>query len=100
MQWGEKGRARMGRPMIFGVRKYLDVSSSTGARRRPAQQRLVRLALASLGSGPNRPLLRILKSGSGTLGIWDGQHEAHFARRTGAERFASHGSTGTTVSLI
>jgi hypothetical protein len=28
-----------------------------------------------------RPLLGLCKSGSGTLGIWDGQQEAHFARR-------------------
>ena len=37
--------------------------------------------LASLGSGPDRPLLGLFTSSSGTLGIWDGQHEAHFARR-------------------
>jgi hypothetical protein len=32
-------------------------------------------------------LLVLFKSGSGTPGISDGQHEAHFARRSGAERF-------------
>ena len=29
--------------------------------------------------GPDRPLLGLVKSSSGTLGIWDGLHEAHFA---------------------
>src|SRR5262245_45742417 len=32
-------------------------------------------------TGPGRPLLGVFKSSSGTLGIWDGQHEAHLARR-------------------
>src|SRR5258708_3365193 len=56
---------------------------------RPTQERLVRLV--SLGSGPDRPLLGLFKSSSGTLGIWNGQHEAHFARR---------GPIGTNVSLL
>jgi hypothetical protein len=50
--------------------------------------------LASLGSGPDRPLLGLFKSRSGTLWIWDGQHEAHFVRRSGAERFGSQGPIG------
>ena len=45
----------------------------------------------SLGSGPGRPLLGLFKSSSGTLGIWNGQHEAHFVRR---------GPIGTNVSLL
>jgi len=58
------------------------------------QQRLVPLALASLASGPDRRLLGLFKSSSGTLGIRDGQHEAHSARPSGAERFAYHGLIG------
>jgi hypothetical protein len=50
--------------------------------------------LASLGSGPDRPLLGLFKFRSAKLGIWDGQHLAHFARRSGAERFASYGPIG------
>jgi hypothetical protein len=40
-----------------------------------------------------RPLLGLFKSSSGTLGMWDGQHEAHFARRgsIGDNCFAANG---------
>jgi hypothetical protein len=50
--------------------------------KRPALQRSHAEAfslprLAWLGSAPDRPLLGIFKSSSGTLGIWNGRHEAH-----------------------
>jgi hypothetical protein len=52
-----------------------------GSKRGDAQQRLVPARLASLGSAPDQPLLGRFKSSFKTLGIWDGQHEAHFVRR-------------------
>ena len=45
------------------------------------QEHLVSLDLASLGLGPGQPLDLFFKSSSGTLGILDGQREAHFTRR-------------------
>jgi hypothetical protein len=76
MQWGETGPAAL--PVAMRCRER-------------TQQPKALLALASLGSGPDRPLLGFCKSSSGTLGIWDGQHEAYCLRR---------GLIGTTVSLL
>jgi hypothetical protein len=57
--------------------------------------------LASLGSGSDRPLPGLFKSSSGTLGIWDGQHEAHFARRgpIGVQLFRRCSNGGADVLL-
>jgi hypothetical protein len=68
MQWGETGPAAL--PIAMRCRER-------------TQQPKALLAFASRGSGPDRPLLGLLKSSSGTLGIGDGQHEAHFARDAG-----------------
>jgi hypothetical protein len=56
--------------------------------------------VASLDSGPDRPLLGFFQIQFWNAWDMDGEHEAHFARRSGAERFASHGPMGTTVSLL
>jgi hypothetical protein len=55
--------------------------------------------LASHGSGPDRPLLGLFKSRSGTHGIWDGQHEARAtcADRGQLFRCCSNGSAGCLV---
>ena len=55
---------------------------------------------ASVGSGPDRPVLGLFKSSSGTLGMWHGQHEAHFAGRGPIGhlfRCCSNGSAGVLL---
>jgi hypothetical protein len=56
---------------------------------------------ARLGSGPDRPLLRLCNFSSGTLGAWDGQHEAHLARpRQGVPVFvAGHLTDSSTYGV-
>jgi hypothetical protein len=46
----------------------------------------VALALASLGSGLEPTFTRLFQMQFWNGWIWDGQHEAHFARRSGALR--------------
>jgi hypothetical protein len=55
-----------------GPQTYLKLCSAHAGAFSPPRLRFARL-------GPERPLLGLFKFSSGTLWIWDGRHEAHFA---------------------
>lgn len=76
-----------------GIHSPCTIQRHTGALSLP-RPRFARFGPAPLFRAP-------FKSSSGTLGIWDSRHEAHCARRSGAERFAPHGprTTGFAAAL-
>jgi len=83
------GTRGLGKSTPLGSADTLGVSKWATRWEGPTQERSAPLALASLGSGPDRPLIGLFKSSTGTLGIWDGQHEAR-----------ATGPIGATVSLL